>query len=315
MLRLADGSVIRARLDGLFQTGHWYTANAVRKGMSVVLQHVPKTKVNSVPVASDLGLPHDRVAEAIVRAFVREHLSLDPRVLQTAYRRVSRAPSERREERARLTAILAHKGLLESEELWQHLESIMDGDRGGAWNGNGKRQDRDAQDASSGPDGKEKNLLDGVASSVTTSDEADDLLQLFNHVTANDDHWILIPLRVGNDQSRHATLRVHVPSQMLDLPSQRAISYDFAILEVREGEEEWTFALRREGVGHERLEILMVRQKGRSPTRGELRRLETALMGLGACFRHEDDGDLGEVSDGFSLPTTGDIIPNADIEA
>jgi hypothetical protein len=315
VLRLSNGAVIKARLDGHFVSGKWYQATAVRRAGHVVLQQANALTGSPVQAASKLGLPQDKVSEAIIRAFIREQLTLDPRALKTAYRRVSRGPAERREERARLTAILHRKGLLESEDLWERLIGVIDADGSDHHH---RRDERGTEERGhrSGTTVRErkKQLRDSVAASVVTTDVPNDLLQLFNHVAGDQDHWMMIPLRASQSESQHATLRLHVPGHMLDSSPRKEIDFDFAILDVKEGENEWTFALRRLEQGEQRLEVSLLREKGRSPTERERSAFEAALKRIGVSFSPETGSNESTPSDGFSQGASGDILPNADIE-
>ncbi|MFP4376652.1 MAG: hypothetical protein ACLFP4_06370 [Spirochaetales bacterium] len=313
VLRLSNGAIIRARIESSFVPGRWYKAVAVREGQKVVLQQLARPDQSPRSALRSLGLPQDQIAEQVVRAFVGQHVSLDRRALQTAYRRLSHSSREQRQEKARLSAILHDKGLLDSEEVWNRLEAMVAGPGNYSRQDDSDRKRRRSNEELPRPTYERQKLVDAISASFATTDNASDLLHIFNHVTGSDDHWVVIPLRVSENTSQYATLRLRIPKRALRGAPKREIPLDLAILDVREDNNEWTFSLRPNQSGSKELQVSLLRQTGPAPSKAQKAAFEHALQEIGARFVGSTD-DVPPVYD-FSLDKSGDIIPNADVEA
>lgn len=237
---------LTARFQGDARAGHWYRVQVVRNTPTTVLRVLHNTAQDISSLVRSYAPPGDNV-DAVVRAFIRSSLALHGERLQLALRRVNSSDRLSVPERARLAAVLEGKGLLDSETVWERAIQTLSGSAGEGRGGHGERgrggreEGRDPADSSESQETDDDTtpvLPESIRRAFTSEREATDALQLVNHTRDKGDQWIVVPLEFEGADDFSAAIKMRLPGSTTSPASFRE-----AVLDVRDGERRWTFAL------------------------------------------------------------------------
>jgi hypothetical protein len=242
-------SLFSARTSMGLRSGEWYIMRPVKTGAELQLRvesHLPRP-VGNAEVARGAGLPPGPLGEAVVRAFIRSGLGLDPARLQQVMRRVLSDEKDplRSPERARTHAIALEKGLRADGEFMDAILGTLDGHTGAGGSGN-RHNWKDGPGAEQAEESER--LERAVRDAFSFSDSADHPLQLFNHIVGVGDHWIVVPVNVHGAPIT-ATLRICVPRAFALGTDPASPPVREATLAVEAGAQRWLFGLVPDGDG------------------------------------------------------------------
>ena len=253
------------------------------------------------------SLPNDALMRAVVEAFMRSGLPLDPPALRRARAGLSSSANLRSPaERARLMAEAARRGLDLGTDALEALAGRFGGD-----GGRDQSKDRGRKRLFH----SERDLVEHAVTRV--AEEPDHPVQFFNMRRARDgEHWVVIPFSYDTDENSYRAVIRLLLSRDPDRVIRAALSVD--------GEHgrwgfEWDCGAIGEGEtrsvrlfppddGEENSETMSV---GRSDP--AFCRLEQVLRELG--INSVDIADSGESFDGFSSELPMDIMRGVQAEA
>ena len=290
--------LLKAGFPTSVRPGTWYFAEVIRTGANTLfrtLEH-PPTAVDWAALARLHGLPGD--AEPVLRAFVRTGLPLLSERLALAWLRVRSAFRLSVPERARLAAVLEDKRLLDSPTVWERALAAASGDAG----------HHDRRDSGDRP-GKQT-LAEEIPNAFEGREDADDPLQLVNHIAGRDEHWIVVPLAFEGAPEFSATVKMRFPRNAG--AGSTPGGFIDAVLDIRNAEQRWTFGLVPMG---DELRVVMLAlpadtERVSADLAGDFGPLQERLRMLGA--------DLSvlpmpaSTNDGFSLDDAADIMRAVD---
>lgn len=170
-------------------------------------------------------------------------------------------------------------------------------------------------------------IAKALRQALAGSERADDPVQLFNHRPGREEQWIVVPIELAGAPGFRASVRIRVPPGIASAgpergappapadeePSRAARGAGFleAVIDIRDGESRWTFALLPHGKS---LRAVVLAAPGqRSTDRSSWGALARRLARLGIDF------DLRPMSkdsnDGFSTAESDVIIRSVDSRA
>jgi len=264
--------------------------------MKLPLQQ-PTANLGRADLPTELGLPDRAASDAVIRAFVRTGLPLSRSSLLRALRRAERDDNRLSvRERARLAALLEERGI-EAESAWNEMSALL----GGSGEDSGNREDNQRESAKPRED-----IASELSGSIRFSESGNHALQLFNHATVGDEHWIVIPYTAAGQKG---TIRLRVPTLSSDSPVGE-IEFTEAIVEVRHaGARTMIYLENTDSV------LSVTRVAGDplppsivSPLRRRLEAFGVSALGL------DVKTSTGEF-DGFSIKEDADILPRTDRRA
>ncbi len=253
------------------------------------------------------ALPNDALMRAVVEAFMRSGLPLEPSALRRARATLSSsAGAQSPAERARLTAEAMRRGLDLSSDA---LDALA-----GRFAGEGD-EDRSRDREQKRPFRSERDLLEHAVTRV--DEEPEDPVQFFNMHRANEDqHWVVIPFSYDDEENRYrAVLRL-----LLSREPNRVIR---AGLSVDGAQGRWGFEwyTRQRGEGEDRSVMLFPPEMGADFPDGVIvDRTDPAFLRLQEVLRElgvnsVDIADSGESFDGFSSELPMDIMRGVQVDA
>ena len=253
------------------------------------------------------SLPNDALMRAVVEAFMRSGLPLEPSTLRRARASLSlSAGSQSPAERARLTAEAMRRGLDLSGDALDALaeRSAGEGD-------DDRSKDREQKRAFR----SERDLIEHAVTRV--DEEPGDPVQFFNMHRANEDqHWVVIPFAYDDEENRYcAVLRL-----LLSREPNRVIRAGLSV----DGEHgRWGFEWYsgQGGEGETRAVTLFPPEMADDSPGGTMVdrtnpafvRLEEVLRELGV--NSVDIADSGKSFDGFSSQLPMDIMRGVQVDA
>ncbi len=301
----AGNTLVRATTLFPLRQGEWYVVRPEfsRGRLSLrVERHVPRPVVAS-DIAREVGIPQDKTALNLVRAFVRTGLPLEPERIQRVYRRLSGMQRHRGEdtrEKTRLAAILERKGLWVDGAM---VEAVL-GSGGESQDGKRRREEKDDSRREEKP-----SIRKLVRDAFALSEEAESPLQLFNHMIGEGDHWVVIPIRSGDD-GVEASLRIRVPRGFALGQNDGQAAYREALLVTERDGETYVFALHPSTVG---VRVTLLEGDGKAVGAAMDADLAEHLAAIGATFHHAPISN--DSSDGFSSEEVAGIIASVDSTA
>ncbi|MFO8065744.1 MAG: hypothetical protein ACQETQ_00455 [Spirochaetota bacterium] len=281
------------------------------------------------------GLPRDGLSVTIIRAMLRNGVSLDPSRIQNIYAFFN-ARGEVSPRLVRAYLLMQEKGMEPSAEALEKLVDALDGfseregDRhgeggegyrrsqhhgrrdfgsGGGSAGSSSEGSSDSHDSESSEDAEDRRAEDTLRELVgRREDEPRHLLQAFNHLSSTGGHWMVVPFSLTDTQHTYeGSLRIH-----FSLSGEKP-SFDRAAVSVTRGgsEQSWSLEIVRPpagGGGHTRLFY----PEGREPPPELFDALRDRLSALG--LGPVELRSAGEF-DGFSTEEGPDILKGVDTEA
>lgn len=307
MLR-AGNSTVRATTLYPLRQGEWYVVRPEMSRGRVSLRvegQVARDLVAS-EIIRHVGLPESDLAGNLVRAFVRAGLPLEAGRLQRVYRQLTGSGRDKTgdtREIARLAALAERKGLGAVEGLLEAVlgaqgrpEDFSRRDRGGG-------KGRDSEPARRG--------ADGVRAAFALGEKAETPLQLFNHMTGEGDHWIIVPISLAGGEVR-ASLRIRVPRSYALGSDPAAPAYREAVVVAENAGRRWVFGLQPSSEG---TKVILLSEEGApwDAAAVGIDELAERLKRAGANFHHAVISK--DSNDGFSSADAPAIMASVDSNA
>ncbi|TVR03782.1 MAG: hypothetical protein EA403_06125 [Spirochaetaceae bacterium] len=252
-------------------------------------------------------LPNDGIMRAVVEAFMRSGLPLDPPALRRARASLSSSAGPRSPaERARLMAEAMRRGL----DLSTDALDALAGRSGGEYD-HDRSKDREQKRRFH----SERDLVEHAVTRVT--EEPDHPVQFFNMQRANaGEHWVVIPFSYDDEETTYGAVLRLLLSRDPDRVIRAALSVD-----AERGRWGFEWECGPGGEGDSRVMRLFapegegVSSHAATVDRSDpaFRRLEQVLRELG--INSVDIGDSGESFDGFSSELPMDIMRGVQVEA
>jgi len=216
---LLKGRKIRVQSSIRLNIGEKFLARVLFREGRLFLKVVD----NASPLLSLLkssSLPGTDSAEKIIKSFILQGLPLKKEMLQKAFTLFEEMPRQD-EKTARLIALLYDKGLFVTKEQLDRIQHrfleqpvISTGDaEEHRRKEDGKGQGRHSGDKKRSSEDQKK-LTSIIADQIERKGEDDNFFQLFNHLAAHHNNWIVIPLRFrendGSDVPAEGLLRLRI---------------------------------------------------------------------------------------------------------
>ncbi len=179
------GKVIPARSDVELVPGSSIKAQILSSGDRLVLKIMKDNPRPIQQLLSGLGIAQDGVCEAIVTSLVASDLKVTQEIV-TKIRKTMERMKKDDIKSARILALILSKNIDISnpniDELFQLLSY-------GNSAGNGEQKEKHRENGEREP-GEKKRIKKAV---MRTSENPDNLLQVFNHLNGDPNNWIVIP--------------------------------------------------------------------------------------------------------------------------
>ncbi len=278
-VRLTVGTVYRAGVERL-PTGR------------ILLRLIPND--SGLRIARQLGVPQSPALQMAINALVQSHMAIVPEQVSAVLATLQRL---RRldDGAARVVALLHDRGLhltaAQIEELLQALAGISDGGQSGGFAGGDPGDNRDGgEDEKSETSSGEKvgsdpdlDVMAAVGDAVRffctrASEFGDHVLQLFNHLPAAHDRWLVIPFGYSVETAEETPLELRGSLRLRICATGGSQKADRARLFVDCGGESLLFAWPLDGSDNDRgaLEVFANRKFDREQL-DELKRVVSRL--------------------------------------
>ncbi|HUX13405.1 MAG TPA: hypothetical protein VMW87_10270 [Spirochaetia bacterium] len=242
-VRLTIGTVLRAAVERL-------------PNNRILLRLIPND--SGARVARQLGVPESPVLQMAINALVQSRIAIVPEQVSAVLTTLQRLRRQD-EGAARVVALLHDRGLhltaAQIEELLQALAGISDGGQSGEFADRHPRDPKDpGADAGSGDvaggnprSNIEQDVMNAVGDAVRffcmrTSEIGDHVLQLFNHLPAVHDRWLVIPFGYSVEASEEGAQAVRGSLRLRVAGTTGSEKVDRARLYVESDGESWLFA-------------------------------------------------------------------------
>ena len=169
-----------------------------------------------------LDLPKGSSSELLIRSFIEQGMPLKEETLRKALQLMEQLDNRDRRT-ARLIAMLYDKGMFLTRQQFEKLQQFIFEKQiplPPSTERRKKDHDSDRKESKEREDQRKKErdkLLKSIKNQINRSSRGDNLLQLFNHLKAPHDNWIVVPLSFDypamEDAPRRGVLRIHITTQ------------------------------------------------------------------------------------------------------
>ncbi len=209
-----QGQKVRINSDIPLELGKIFRAVVLRQEGRVVLKVQEQTAVID-SVMDRFSLPHNDQVKLILQAFIQQGLPLREEILQRAILFFT-SLKETNKTSARFLALLYDKGIFPDRALFERLQYMLRepaafhqgeerqrGNHPGHQEKNGKKEKENKEK-------KLEKIKKQIAVQMKNEGPGENLLQLFNHMKAGGDNWLVFPISFsGENVLREGVVRIH----------------------------------------------------------------------------------------------------------